>query len=183
MRDLSWDECQAFVATLRKKVRGGSRSRGTSGDRPSTPNSNESGYDFSLPTEAQWEYACRAGSTTAFANGEITDIQCDDPVLDLIACYCGNTPYPNYEVATKITNDWGLYDMHGNTSEIIWDRYGAYGTGTSESPDIDPTGPATGTSFVFRGGQAYGFARGCRSATRLYSSSPAEGLRLVRNAE
>ncbi len=140
---------------------------------------NANGYRF--PTEAEWEYACRAGSTTSFANGEITNTTCDDPVLDLIAQYCGNDPYKVPEVATKIPNALGLYDMHGNVKEMVWDRYGAYGTGTFENPDIDPTGPATGSSFVFRD-YGSGYARNCRSAVRPWSSGPYAGLRIVRNA-
>ncbi len=140
---------------------------------------NANGYRF--PTEAEWEYACRAGSTTSFANGEITNELCEDPVLDLIANYCGTDPHPSYEVAQYIPNDWGLYDMHGNVLEMVWDRYGVYGTGTFESPDIDPTGPATGTSFVYRD-YGHGYARNCRSAVRPHSSGPSGGFRLVRNA-
>ncbi len=141
---------------------------------------NANGYR--MPTEAEWEYACRAGSTTAFANGEITNELCDDPVLDLIARYCGNDPHPNYETRTKIPNDWGLYDMHGNAGEHVWDRYGPYGTGTFESPDIDPTGPATGTYYVFRA-YASGYARNHRSAIRPWSGGPYHGMRLVRKAD
>jgi formylglycine-generating enzyme required for sulfatase activity len=141
---------------------------------------NANGYR--MPTEAEWEYACRAGSTTAFANGEITNELCDDPVLDLIARYCGNDPHPTYEVRTKIPNDWGLYDMHGNAGEHVWDRYGDYGTGTFESPDIDPTGPATGTTYVYRTYPS-GYARHHRSAVRPWTSGPYFGMRLVRKTD
>ena len=141
---------------------------------------NANGYR--LPTEAEWEYACRAGSTTAFANGEITNETCDDPVLDLIARYCVNDTHPTYEVRTKIPNAWGVYDMHGNANEMIWDRYVAYGTGTFENPDIDPTGPETGTRYIYRD-YGSGYARNCRAAVRPWTSSASAGCRLVRNAE
>jgi len=155
---------------------------------------NANGYR--LPTEAEWEYACRAGAATAFANGEITNETCDDPVLDLIGWYCGNTSenYP-MDVATLIANAWGLYDMHGNTSEWCWDlAYSSnpapYGTGTFENPDIDPIGTGNnGGSRIRRGAGGMSAprlhdARDCRSAARITSSTTnrSYGFRLVRNA-
>ncbi len=85
---------------------------------------------YRLPTEAEWEYACRAGSGTAFANGPITQVQCDpiDPNLDEMGWYCGNTGgLPGgwtRPVAQKLPNAWGLYDMHGNLYEWCNDWYG-----------------------------------------------------------
>jgi formylglycine-generating enzyme required for sulfatase activity len=155
---------------------------------------DQSANGYRLPTEAEWEYACRAGAATAFANGAITNVACDDPVLDLIGWYCGNAPdYYVQDVGGLIANAWGMYDMHGNVAEWCWDRADSppdpyEGTGTFENPDIDPTGPTSGSNRIQRGGtyQAprYVHARYCRSAAR-YSQSLSSGnggFRIVRNA-
>jgi formylglycine-generating enzyme required for sulfatase activity len=116
---------------------------------------------YRLPTEAEWEYACRSGSTTAFANGEITDTGCNDPVLDEIGWYCGNAGGWTHPVAEKIPNAWGLYDMHGNLYEWCNDWYASYGGDVT-----DPVGPATGSDRLLRGGFWYDLALDCRSAGR-----------------
>jgi len=70
---------------------------------------------YRLPAEAEWEYAARAGSTTAFANGDITATDCsNDQNLDAMGWYCGNADSKPHPVAQKLPNAWGLYDMHGN---------------------------------------------------------------------
>ncbi len=125
---------------------------------------------FRLPTEAEWEYACRAGTVTAFSNGPITDWNCEDPVLDEIGWYCGNSWYEGggnihkHAARGLIPNAWGLYDMHANVQEWCndwWvDEY--YQT----SPGIDPVGPGNGTFRVTRGGYWSHYAQWCRSATR-----------------
>jgi formylglycine-generating enzyme required for sulfatase activity len=124
---------------------------------------------YRLPTEAEWEYACRAGSTTAFANGPITQIECDliDPNLDLMGWYCGNTGgRPDgwtHPVAQKLPNAWGLYDMHGNVWEWCndWWAFELGGTVT------DPAGYSGAGNFrVIRGGSWYSLAQRCRSAGR-----------------
>jgi formylglycine-generating enzyme required for sulfatase activity len=118
-----------------------------------------------LPTEAEWEYACRAGTTTPFNTGNnLTTAQ---------ANYNGNYPYNGnptgvylartQPVGSYAPNGWGLYDMHGNVWEWCSDWYGSYGTGAV----TNPTGPATGTSRVLRGGGWGGYARNCRSAYRF----------------
>jgi formylglycine-generating enzyme required for sulfatase activity len=137
---------------------------------------------YRLPTEAEWEYACRAGSTTAFANGQITEILCGlDPVLDAIGWYCGNSNNWSRVVADRIPNAWGLYDMHGNLSEWCNDLDGIY------SGDItDPVGASSGSYRVFRGGSYGSGAKHCRSAKRHsyipYSFDYTRGFRLVRSA-
>ena len=130
---------------------------------------DSSANGYRLPTNAEWEYACRAGTTTAFYNGGITDIECADPNLEQIAWYCGNNwpigPIEDYgtkDVGQKLPNAWGLYDMNGNVYEWCWDWKADYPAG----PVTDPVGPDSGELRVMRGGSWYNHARQCRSASR-----------------
>jgi sulfatase modifying factor 1 len=106
---------------------------------------------FRLPTEAEWEYACRAG-TTGDRYGPI----------DEVAWYADNSGDSTQGVGQKKPNGFGLYDMIGNVWEWVWDWYGGY---PSESAD-NPSGPDTGSCRVVRGGSWYDVARLCRSAIR-----------------
>jgi formylglycine-generating enzyme required for sulfatase activity len=118
---------------------------------------------YRLLTEAEWEYACRATSTSAFCNGGITSLSCVpvDPNLDRVGWYCGNASDTTHDVGGKTANAWGLKDMHGNVCEWCWDLYNSYGGDAT-----DPTGPASGSGRVERGG-SWGYdTRGCRSADR-----------------
>ena len=101
------------------------------------------GLQFDLPTEAQWEYACRAGTSTLYNVGDSLNGQgwTKDQYGDV----------KKHEVGLLQPNDWGLYDMHGNVSEICLDQLGDYGTGTKENPDRDPSGGSNGRA-VNRGG-------------------------------
>ncbi|KPA14264.1 serine/threonine protein kinase, partial [Candidatus Magnetomorum sp. HK-1] len=159
---VSWNDVQAFILRL---------------------NAISKGQQYRLPTEAEWEYAARAGSKTAFANGDIQEIGCaHDPNLDKMGWYCGNScvDYKGYNcssckgncskwgtnpVAQKQHNSWNLYDMHGNVWEWCSDYYGDY---PSEHV-TDPEGAKTGASRVFRGGSWSSIAWYCRSAIRLRS--------------
>ena len=137
---------------------------------------------YRLPTEAEWEYAYRAGTTTAFYNGAITDTGCDDPNLDAIGWYCGNASDTTHPVAQKEPNAWGLYDLAGNVLEWTWDWYAVYPTGAV----TDPTGPGGGSSRVYRGGSWYGDAGFARAASRyvvpFYRYGAFLGFRLARSA-
>ena len=119
-------------------------------------------HGYRLPTEAEWEYACRAGTTTAFYNGPIIESYCEDPNMDEIGWYCGNDSNHTEEVGRKPPNPWGLYDMSGNLWEWCWDWKDYYDVG----PVVDPTGPDSGTDRVFRGGSWSHYALHCRSASR-----------------
>ena len=117
----------------------------------------------SLPTEAQWEYACRAGTTTAYSFGD------NESLLGGYAWYTVTStgidgPSP---VGNKKPNPWGLYDMHGNVNEWCSDWLGDYGSG----PDTAPTGAVSGRARVLRGGYWGNNARYCRSAYR-YPAGP-----------
>jgi formylglycine-generating enzyme required for sulfatase activity len=123
---------------------------------------NADGYR--LPTEAEWERACRSGTTTAFSGGDLTNEACGfDPVLDGLAWYCGNSSAATQPVRSKQPNAWGLYDMHGNVREWCWDWYQE---DLGSAVAVDPAGPESGSQRVVRGGSWYYFARECRSAAR-----------------
>jgi len=156
---VSYEDCQEFLARLNRAVPGGG---------------------FRLPTEAEWEYACRAGTTTRFNFGE------DEAELADYA-WCGqNSGGKTHEVGTRKPNPWGLYDMNGNVCEWCQDWYGEYGAPGKGALE-DPTGPAEGTQRVLRGGSWRNEARICRSAfrTKGYPTyrHPIYGLRLARDAE
>ncbi len=113
--------------------------------------------DFDLPTEAQWEYACRAGSKAAYCFG-------DDPQqLNEYAWFSENSGRGTHPVGTRKPNAWGLHDMHGNVWEWCSDWYGEYPDG----PSVDPKGPDKGSGRVVRGGSWYEHADLCRAAFRL----------------
>jgi formylglycine-generating enzyme required for sulfatase activity len=106
-----------------------------------------------LPTEAEWEYCCRAGTQTRFCYGDgldCNDRTCAPCSLGDYSWYCGNSGARTHDVGTKLPNAWGLHDMHGNLIEWCKDWFGPYPEGTV----TDPTGPEAGTAKVMRGGYA-----------------------------
>lgn len=147
---VSWDDCQQFITRLNKMGLG----------------------TFRLPTEAEWEYACRAGSMTEYYWG--------DHLIEKYAWYWDNSSYMTHSVGWKEPNAWGLYDMSGNVWEWCSDWYGDY---TSQS-QMDPKGPASGSFRVFRGGSWHNGPQSCRSANRSYVTPTYTrsflGFRLVR---
>lgn len=143
---------------------------------------NRGADGWRLPTEAEWEWLCRAGTTAATPAGDLTALQCeDDAVLAAQAWYCGNADGPR-PVGGLDANPGGLSDMLGNVREWCWDWYAPY----AEGLQLDPEGPATGERRVVRGGSWHYFARECRSAARgaFYPTSADDfvGLRPVRTA-
>jgi len=114
------------------------------------------GKQVRLPTEAEWEYACRAGSTTRFCFGD------SDGGLGEYAWFSSNSGGQTHAVGGRTPNAWGLYDMHGNVWEWCEDWYGGYPSGTVN----DPTGPVSGRARALRGGSWGSSPRGCRSALR-----------------
>lgn len=146
------------------------------------------GYVYRLPTEAEWEYACRAGTTGATYIGDLQILsERDAPALDAIAWYAGNSSvgftgkgwptddwagkqYPGgmagpRAVGGKAPNRWGLYDMLGNVNEWCHDWYGALPGGSVSNP----TGPASGNARVIRGGSWFNPAHSARAADRDWS--------------
>jgi formylglycine-generating enzyme required for sulfatase activity len=127
---------------------------------------------YRLPTEAQWEYACRAGTTTAYNTGTT--------ISDNTGWYSKNSDNKTHEVGKKPANAWGLYDMHGNVSEWCWDWYGDYSSGTQ----TNPAGAVNGSYRVLRGGNWTNDSWHLRSARRRdyppCNVYPCFGFRLVR---
>lgn len=131
VEQVSWNDVQRFLGELNRRL-------------PS--------LYARLPTEAEWEYACRAGTTTAFSFGDrITPAQVN------VHSTC------TVPVRSLPPNPWGLYEMHGNVWEWCADWYGKY----QKDRQIDPCGPQSGIRRVLRGGSWYGGGRGSRSADRL----------------
>ena len=143
---ISWDDATEFCAKLTALEH-------KSGKLPAN-------QTYRLPTEAEWEYACRAGTTTAFSCGD------EDNEIELVdyAYFYGDNDYDYsepLEVATLEPNPWGLFDMHGNVWEWCEDWYEK-----SLSGGNDPKGPSAGSDRVVRGGDCGSYASGCRSASR-----------------
>ncbi|MBQ9772253.1 MAG: SUMF1/EgtB/PvdO family nonheme iron enzyme [Lentisphaeria bacterium] len=131
VEQVSWDDAKSFCSKLNDLKH----------------NELPAGYRFDLPTEAQWEYACRAGTTTALNNGlNLTSVDSRYSNLDEVAWYDKNSDEKTHPVGQKKQNAWGLYDMHGNVWEWCLD--------------------ASGSSRVTRGGGWFSIARRCRSAFR-----------------
>lgn len=145
-----WEDCQVFMRKL-----------------------EEQGYGtFRLPTEAEWEYACRAGTSTRFYWGEDPD----HTKVDAYAWHKGNAGGRARPVGRKKPNAWGLHDMSGNAWEWCSDWYGPY----PEGRQVDPTGPKTGKAHVLRGNGWRWGPKYCRSANRFNrAEGHATGLRLV----
>ena len=147
---------------------------------------NREANGYRLPTEAEWEYACRAGTTTPFSTGG--NITVDQANWYSSYPYIegeGGGAYRRQTVAVDEfePNSWGIYNMHGNVSEWCWDYYGEYGAQAQDNP----AGPQSGRNRVIRGGGWYDYAKHVRSAYR--SAMPADyidykiGFRVARNAE
>jgi formylglycine-generating enzyme required for sulfatase activity len=135
VESVPWDDATEFCKKLSEKTRQAVR----------------------LPTEAEWEYACRAGTATAFSFGDA------DSALGDYAWYSANRGFDTtHPVGQKKPNAWGLYDMHGNVFEWCADWYGDYPKGAV----TDPQGPASGTNRVLRGGCWEYDPALCRSASR-----------------
>ena len=143
VENVSWDEVQKFIRKL---------------------SSNDKSKKYRLPTEAEWEYTCRAGTGTPFPFGKClsTEQANYNGNYFLAGCSKGKNRKSTLPVASLKANAWGLYDMHGNVWEWCQDWYDEY---PSDSVS-DPSGPSTGSYRVCRGGSWKHEARKCRSANR-----------------
>jgi formylglycine-generating enzyme required for sulfatase activity len=136
---VSWEDAVSFCTKLSE-----------------VPEEKAAGRVYRLPTEAEWEYACRAGSTTAFGSGDSAES------LEEFAWFGENPEDKHHPVGEKKPNRWGLYDMHGNVFEWCHDLFASYPTGAA----TDPQGHSGGSLRTYRGGSWFGVADGCRSASR-----------------
>ncbi len=154
VEQVSWEDAQEFIRRL---------------------NELQNQYTYRLPTEAEREYATRAGTLSSYSFGSSESDLGDN------AWYYGNSNNRTHAVATKRANPWGLYDMHGNVWEWVQDWYGDY----PNQSVTDPKGPNTGSYRVIRGGSWGNSAGGLRSAFRYYGGpggrSGYVGFRLARS--
>ena len=138
VEQVSWDDCQEFIRKLNALT----------------------GQNFRLPTEAEWEFACRGGNNSRGYK------YCGSNYIDNVAWYDGNTGDKTHPVATKLPNELGIYDMSGNVWEWCSDWYGKYSSGAQ----ANPKGPYDGSYRVVRGGSWDDNAKGCRSSNRTCNS-------------
>ena len=139
VENVSWDDAVEFCKKL-----------------SDLPEEKEAGREYRLPTEAEWEYACRAGSKTVYSFDD------EEGLLPEYGWFKRNSSGRTHTVGLLEPNAWGLYDMHGNVWEYCSDRYGEYPKGAVS----DPTGPKEGSDRVIRGGSRLYEAAICRSARR-----------------
>ena len=140
VESVSWDDAVEFCKRL-----------------SDLPEEKKAGRVYRLPTEAEWEFACRAGSTTAYSFGA------SSKSLGDYAWFGENSGRQTHPVGEKKANAWGLYDMHGNVWELCSDWYGEYPKGAVS----DPSGPNEGSDRVIRGGGWFNGAANFRSAFRI----------------
>jgi formylglycine-generating enzyme required for sulfatase activity len=156
---VSWDDAVEFCRKL-----------------SAMPAEKKAGYVYRLPTEAEWEYACRAGTTTEYSFGD------SESKLGEYAWYAKNSGHTTHPVGKKKPNAWGLYDMHGNVYEWCQDWYGDHPSGSV----TDPTGAASGRGRVLRGGSFLSQTSDVRSAKRAYLqpviSAVTYGFRVLRSS-
>lgn len=158
VEEVTWNDVQEFIHKL---------------------NVLDPGREYRLPTEAEWEYACRAGTTTRFYSGNSRSD------LARAGWYCGNSGDETRPVGQKMPNHWGLYDMHGNVFDLCQDKYASDYYEECSPSVTDPQGPVSGSFRVIRGGGWGNFARNCRAADRNCScyitcGNYGIGFRLVR---
>ncbi|PID73160.1 MAG: hypothetical protein CSB33_05020 [Desulfobacterales bacterium] len=160
VENVSWIDVQNFIAKL---------------------NALDRRSQYRLPTEAEWEYACRAGKKTRYFWGDETDCRKANFANSPLADECkGVSPGKPSPVGAYPANPWGLHDMHGNVWEWCADWYGEYGSAAV----TDPKGPPNGVNRTLRGGAYFDPAASCRTANRCWD--PADyrvqdiGFRLVR---
>lgn len=151
VEQVSWDDCQEFIRKLNSLT----------------------GQNFRLPTEAEWEFACRGGNNSRGYKYSGSNY------IDNVAWYDGNSGDKTHPVATKSPNELGIYDMSGNVWEWCADWYGDYSSGRQ----TNPKGPYDGSDRVYRGGSWLNNARRCRSSDRYNCYPPYRnsylGLRLA----
>lgn len=147
VENVSWNDCQAFLKKLSEKM---------------------PGRTFRLPTEAQWEHACRAGTTTEFFFG-------NNPAGMFDYAWWADTTSETHPVGEKKPNPWGLFDMYGNVWEWCSDWWAEY----TADEAVDPSGPASGSDRALRGGAWSSPVEICRSASRIIYFPPEYHHRII----
>jgi formylglycine-generating enzyme required for sulfatase activity len=150
VEQVSWEDVQRFIQKL---------------------NDSQDKYTYSLPSEAQWEFAARAGNESKFSFGE------DESLISEYGWYSGNSGNKTHPVASKKTNAFGLHDVHGNVWEWVQDWYG-----NSLPGGVDPRGPSTGSYRVIRGGSWYKLCGGTCGRLIVTTTALAAGASLWASA-